>query len=163
MTRAIRNLLILPLVAALGLVLAAAFTQAFARGGGPNPAKFVLLHGADLQLTTDQIARIEALKSGRKEAARSRHENIRAHREALMRLMRREKFDRAEAQKQIDGLVQATSDQRRARLEAMLDLSEILTVAQRGKLREIRRENRSRRAPGHRRPFGPPAGAPQSP
>jgi Spy/CpxP family protein refolding chaperone len=148
MRRNKRTFLATPLIFTLALVIGPAAALAFPAHGGkgfghPGGAVQMLReHQADLDLTDEQLERLEALQVKQRESMRDQRESFRAQRRALRELLQADQLDRTEAERRIDTIVNQMAKVHRARMSAMLDAREILTPTQRQKLRELRRAKR---------------------
>lgn len=134
------------LILAAGLVALTSSATAYARGGKHGPAAFALEHSSELGLTTDQVQRIEALRAGQRTAMAGKRDAMRSQWKAFGDLLATDPIDRTAAEKTIDVIVKDMADHQRSRLQARVELAEILTPDQRNKLREMERSaHRARR------------------
>ncbi|MDP3939831.1 MAG: Spy/CpxP family protein refolding chaperone [Deltaproteobacteria bacterium] len=140
----------LPAALAMAVALFAWASQApaFPRGQGHDAPSVALEKAAELGLTDEQVQQVRSLREKQLSSMAGPHDALKSRQAALRALLSADPIDRGAAEREIDALVKESSDFQRRRLQAKIDLAEILTPEQRGRLKELNRPRRGR--PGHR-------------
>ena len=113
----------------------------------PTP-EFALQHEADLGLTTEQRAKLEAAVSELASAAQSAEADVRRQSDALAVLLSREQPDGAAVRAQFEQLLAAENEVKRIRLKLSLRTRAVLTAGQQGKVAALQsRGTRGRAIP----------------